>query len=91
VRALGVAREIGPAAKVDLGAGYLGLLGDGDCEVRKVACRALGEMRERRALARLRTLAEARDTRRLGSIIIGSRPACGSQEAGEAVKRVEGR
>ncbi len=91
LRALGVAREIGRGAKVDVGAGYLALLGDPDCDVRKAASRGLGELRDRRALGRLRHLAEARDTRRLGSIIIGSRPACGSAEAADAVRHVEGR
>jgi serine/threonine-protein kinase len=91
LRALGVAREIGPGAKVDVGGGYLALLGDADCDVRKAATRALGELRERRALGRLKQLAEARDSRRLGSIIIGSKPACGALEAAEAVRRVEGR
>jgi serine/threonine-protein kinase len=91
LRALAVAREIGPAAKVDVGAGYLALLGDADCEVRKAAARAVAELHERRALSRLRQLSEARDTRRLGSIIIGSKPSCGAVEAAEAIRRVEGR
>lgn len=91
LRALGVAREIGPAAKVNLGAGYLALLGEPDCEVRKAASKALGELRDRKALGRLRNLADARDTRRLGSIILASKPACGAAEAAEAVRRVEGR
>ncbi len=91
LRALGVAREIGSGAKVDVGAGYLALLGEPDCDVRKAASRGLGELRDRRALGRLRHLAEARDTRRLGSIIIGSKPACGSAEAADAARRVEGR
>jgi serine/threonine-protein kinase len=91
LRALGVAREIGPASGVDVGAGYLALLGDPDCEVRRAASRALGELRERRALPRLRERADARDVRRLGSIIIGSKPVCGAPEAAEAVRRIEGR
>jgi serine/threonine-protein kinase len=91
LRALGVAREIGPGARVDTGAGYLALLADADCDVRRAASRALGELRERRALPRLRERAEARDQRKLGSVIIGSRPACGAPEAAEAVRRIEGR
>ncbi len=91
LRALGVAREIGPAAKVDAGAGYLALLSDPDCEVRRAASRALGELRDRRALPRLRERAEARDLRRLGSIIIGSKPTCGAPEAADSVRRIEGR
>jgi tetratricopeptide (TPR) repeat protein len=91
MRALAVAREIGPGAKVDTGGGYLALLAEPDCDVRKAASRALGDLHERRALARLRQLAEARDTRRLGSIIIGSKPACGAIEAAEALRRIEGR
>ncbi len=91
LRALGVARQIGPEAAIDVGAGYLALLGDSDCEVRRAASRALGELRERRALGRLRQLGEARDTRRLGSIIIGSKPSCGAPEAAEAARRIEAR
>jgi serine/threonine-protein kinase len=91
LRALHAARQIGPGAKVDAGAGYLALLGEPDCDVRKAASRALGELRERRALARLRQLAEGRDTRRLGIIIIGSKQSCGAAEAGDAVRRIEGR
>jgi eukaryotic-like serine/threonine-protein kinase len=91
LRALGVAREIGPTAKVNLGAGYLALLGEPDCEVRKAASKTLGELRDRKALGRLRNLADARDTRRLGSIILASKPACGAAEAAEAVRRIEGR
>jgi serine/threonine-protein kinase len=90
MRALGVAREIGPGARIDVGAGYLALLGDPDCDVRKAASRGLGDLRERRALGKLRQLAEVRDTRRLGIIIIGSKLACGSAEAAEAVRRIEG-
>ena len=91
LRALGVAREIGPAARIDAGAGYLALLADPDCEVRKAASRGLGDLRERRALPRLRERAEARDLKKLGSIIIGSKPSCGAPEAAEAVRRIEGR
>ena len=90
LRALGVAREIGPDARVDVGASYQALLGDPDCEVRKASSRALGDLRERRALGRLRQLAEARDTRRLGSIIISSKAPCGAAEAADAVRRIEG-
>ena len=91
LRALGVAREIGPGSLVDVGAGYLALLAEPDCEVRKAASRALVDLRDRRALPRLRERAEARDHRKLGSIIIGSRPSCGAPEAAEAVRRIEGR
>jgi serine/threonine-protein kinase len=91
LRALGVAREIGPGTRVDLGAGYLNLLGEADCDVRKGASRALGDLRERRALGKLRLLADSRETRRLGSIIIGSKTACGALEAADAVRRIEGR
>ncbi len=91
LRALAVAREIGPGARVDTGVGYLALLADADCDVRRAASRALGELRERRALPRLRERAEARDQRKLGSVIIGSKPACGAPEAAEAVRRIEGR
>jgi tetratricopeptide (TPR) repeat protein len=90
LRALGVAREIGPDARVDVGASYQALLGDPDCEVRKASSRALGDLRERRALGRLRQLAEARDTKRLGSIIISSKAPCGAAEAADAVRRIEG-
>jgi serine/threonine-protein kinase len=90
LRALGLAREIGPSAHVDAGAGYLALLADGDCDVRKAASRGLGELKDRRAILKLRERAEARDQRKLGSVIIGSKPACGSAEAGEALRRIEG-
>jgi serine/threonine-protein kinase len=91
LRALGLAREIGSSARVDTGAGYLALLAEPDCEVRKAASRGLAELRERRAIQKLRERAEARDLRKLGSIIIGSKPACGAAEAGEALRRIEGR
>ena len=86
-----MARASGPSAMVVAGAGYLALLSDPDCEVRRAASRALGELRDRRALPRLRERAEARDLRRLGSIIIGSKPTCGAPEAADAVRRIEGR
>jgi len=91
LRALGVAREIGPGSRIDAGAGYLALLSEPDCEVRKAASRGLGDLRDRRALPRLRERAEARDQRKLGSIIISSKPSCGAPEAAEAVRRIEGR
>jgi serine/threonine-protein kinase len=91
LRALELAREIGPEARVDVGAGYLALLGEPDCEIRKAASRALGELHEKRALARLRQLAEARENRTLGSIILASRPSCGAAEASAAARRIEGR
>jgi serine/threonine-protein kinase len=90
LRALGLAREVGPSTHVDAGAGYLALLSDPDCDVRKAATRGLAELRDRRALPKLRERAEVRDQRKLGSVIIGSKPGCGAVEAGEALRRIEG-
>jgi eukaryotic-like serine/threonine-protein kinase len=92
LRALAVAREIGPTAGVDTLGGYLALLSDPDCDVRRVAARGLGELKDRRALPRLREKAAERSERRgLFGVLIESKPACGAPEAAEAARRVEGR
>jgi len=92
LRALAVAREIGPAAGLDTMGGYLALLTDPDCDVRKAAARGLGELKDRRALTRLREKAAEKNERRgLFGVIIESKPACGAPEAAEAVRRIEAR
>jgi serine/threonine-protein kinase len=92
LRALAVAREIGPAAGLDTLGGYLVLLGDPDCDVRKAAARGLAELKDRRALPKLRERAAEKIVRRgLFGVIIDSRPACGAPEAAEAVRRIEAR
>jgi len=84
-----VAREIGPAARIDVVGGYLALLGDDDCAVRRAAARALGEMGDRRALRRLEEAAAARkETRSLLGVIVKSEPVCGAAEAGDAAQRI---
>jgi serine/threonine-protein kinase len=92
LRALAVAREIGPTARVDVLGGYLALLSDPDCDVRKAAARGLGELKDRRALPRLKEKAAEKIERRgLFGVILESRPACGAPEAAEAVRRLEAR
>ena len=92
LRALAVAREAGPEAGVDTLGGYLALLADPDCDVRKAAARGLGELRDRRALPRLRERAAERNERRgLFGVLIESKPVCGGPEAAEAVRRLEAR
>ena len=92
LRALAVAREIGPGAQVDTLGGYLTLLGDPDCDVRKAAARGLAELKDRRALPKLRERAEERIERRgLFGVLIESKPVCGGPEAAEAVRKLEAR
>jgi serine/threonine protein kinase len=92
LRALAVAREIGPSAGLDTLGGYLVLLVDPDCDVRKAAARGLAELKDRRALPKLRERAAEKIVRRgLFGVIIDSRPACGAPEAAEAVRRIEAR
>jgi hypothetical protein len=91
LRALGLAREIGASSGLDVLGAYVVLLGDGDCEVRKAAARGLGELRDRRALDKLYARANAKDVRSIGSVIISSKPSCGAGEAGDAIRRIEGR
>ncbi len=90
LRALAVAREIGPAVDVDVLGGYQALLGDADCDVRKAAARGLGDLGDRRALPRLKErAAEKIEKRGLFGVLIESKPVCGAAEAGEAVRRIE--
>ena len=90
LRALAVAREIGPSVDVDVLGGYQALLGDPDCDVRKAAARGLGDLGDRRALPRLRERAAERNEKRgLFGVLIESKPVCGGAEAGEAVKKLE--
>jgi serine/threonine-protein kinase len=92
LRALAVAREIGPAGGVDVLGGYLSLLADPDCDVRRAAARGLGELKSRKALPRLREKAAEKNERRgLFGVLIESKPACGAPEAAEAVRRIEAR
>jgi serine/threonine-protein kinase len=92
LRALAVAREIGPSVDVDVLGGYQALLGDPDCDVRRAAARGLGDLGDRRALPRLRERAADRNERRgLFGVLIESKPVCGAAEAGEAVKKLEGK
>lgn len=92
LRALAVARQVGPTAGVDTLGGYLALLADPDCDVRKAASRGLAELKDRRALPRLRERAAERNERRgIFGVVLESKPACGAPEAAEAVRRLEGR
>ncbi len=92
LRALAVAREIGPTARVDVLGGYLALLSDQDCDVRKAAARGLGDLKDRRALPQLKEKGAERNERRgLFGVLIESKPACGAPEAAEAARRIEGR
>jgi len=91
LRALAAAREIGPTARVDVLGGYLALLGDADCEVRRAAARGLGDLKDKRALPRLKERAAERiEKRGLFGVLIESKPVCGAVDAGEAVKKLEG-
>jgi serine/threonine-protein kinase len=90
LRALAVAREIGPSVDVDVLGGYQALLGDADCDVRKAAARGLGDLGDRRALPRLKERAAERNEKRgLFGVLIESKPVCGAAEAGEAVRKLE--
>jgi serine/threonine-protein kinase len=92
LRALAAAREIGSASGVDVLEGYLALLLDPDCDVRKAAARGLGELKDRRALPRLREKAAERNERRgLFGVLVESKPVCGAAEAAEAARRIEAR
>jgi serine/threonine-protein kinase len=92
LRALAVAREIGPASNVDVLGGYLALLGEPECGVRQAAARGLGELGDRRALPRLRERAAERNVKRgLFGVIVESKAVCGGPEAADAVKRLEAR
>ena len=90
LRALAVAREIGPSVDVDVLGGYQALLGDPDCDVRKAAARGLGDLGDRRALPRLKERAAERNEKRgLFGVLIESKPVCGAAEAGEAARKLE--
>ena len=92
LRALAVARELGPNSGVDVLAGYLALLGSADCDVRKAAARGLGLLKDRRALPRLKArAAEEVERRGLFGVRLESTPACGAPEAAEAARRIEAR
>jgi len=72
--------------------GYLALLADPDCDVRKVAARGLGELGDRRALQKLRLRAAERSEKRgLFGVLIESNPVCGGPEASEAARKIEAR
>jgi eukaryotic-like serine/threonine-protein kinase len=92
LRALAVAREIGPGGDLDVLGGYLALLDEPDCDVRKAAAHGLRDLGDRRALAKLRTrAAEHKEKRGLFGVLIESTPVCGAVEAGEAVRKIEAR
>ena len=91
LRALAVAREIGPASRVDVLGGYLALLADADCDLRRAAARGLGDLKDKRALPRLKERAAERiEKRGLFGVLIESKPVCGGLEAAEASKKLEG-
>ncbi len=92
LRALAVARELGPTAGVDALGGYLALLADPDCDVRRAAARGLGELKDKRALPRLKEKAAEKTERRgLFGVLLESKPACGAPEAADAARKLEGR
>ena len=91
LRALGVARELGAEDRVDLVEAYGALLGDEDCEVRRAAAQRLGEIGSAAAVSRLSEV--ARETRTIQPLFGQPQqvPTCGAEEAGAAIRRIEGR
>ncbi len=83
-------RDLGAEDTVDRVGIYIGLLADGDCDVRKLAARRLGELGDRSALPALRAAAAAGRTERKFLFSSPTRiPACGAAEAGEALRKIQ--
>jgi hypothetical protein len=88
LRALALARDLGAEERIDRVEAYAGLLGDGDCEVRRAAARRLGEIGDPAAVPRLRKAAEAKVEAK-GFLGRKSRtPACGAPDADAAARRI---
>ena len=87
LRALELAREIGPDDRVDLVAEYASLLGDPDCAVRRTVVRRLAEIGTADATAKLRELSlQTREVR--GLFGFPQRvPVCGATEAAAALRK----
>jgi serine/threonine-protein kinase len=91
LRALEVARQLGAEERADPLHAYGALLVDDDCEVRRAAARRLGDLGNRDALPGLGAL--ARDTRSVQGLfgLTHQAPACGADEAREAIQRIQAR
>ena len=91
LRALDLARALGAEDHVDRIEAYGGLLRDDDCEVRRAAARRLGEIGSPAALPRLSEI--ARETRTIRPLFGHAQqvPACGADEAGVAMRKIEKR
>jgi serine/threonine protein kinase len=91
LRALDLARALGAEDHVDRIEAYGGLLRDDDCEVRRAAARRLGEIGSPAALPRLSAI--ARETRTIRPLFGHAQqvPACGADEAGVAMRKIEKR
>jgi serine/threonine-protein kinase len=89
LRALLLVKDLKAGDRVDRMQGFIDLLAEEDCDLRKQAARELGDLGDVRALPKLKDLATAKTKSVTLGIFEQTVSACGAQEAQRAMKKIQ--